>query len=141
MAGLVSYDVSGSSSEDESEVTLETNKKLDFKALAIHSAPVVEHCHLDIKRDTQNVVDPTQKEIVYNPKYEQLFAPLVGPMNPYRGKDAVVDKNVLTGRLEETHLSDFQFENQRKNFHCYGVANNPSDGASTNDIIRDHVCL
>lgn len=35
-------------------------------------------------------------------------------------------KNTLTGYVEKAHISAFQFENQRRTFHTYGYALDPS---------------
>lgn len=83
-------------------------------------------------QDVQRVVDPTTKELQYNPKYEELFAPVKGPDNPNLTDQMKAPRNTLAGYVEKAHISAFQFENQRRTFHTYGYALDPSvDGATT----------
>lgn len=66
------------------------------------------------------------QEVRRNPKYEELFAPDVGPENPYKTQQQKANKNILSGYVEKAHLNEFQFENQRRTFHSYGFAIDPS---------------
>uniref|UniRef100_A0A2C9K688 Pre-mRNA-processing factor 17 n=1 Tax=Biomphalaria glabrata TaxID=6526 RepID=A0A2C9K688_BIOGL len=71
-------------------------------------------------------IDPKTKELKYNPKHDELFAPQVGPFNPFRTQQAKAVRNNLAGFAEPAHFSDFQFDNQRKTFTSYGFALDPS---------------
>ncbi|KAK0041818.1 pre-mRNA-processing factor 17 [Biomphalaria pfeifferi] len=71
-------------------------------------------------------IDPKTKELKYNPKHDELFAPQVGPINPFRTQQAKAVRNNLAGFAEPAHFSDFQFDNQRKTFTSYGFALDPS---------------
>ena len=62
----------------------------------------------------------TSKEVLYNPKAEELFAPVVGPDCLSRSQQEKAQRNMLAGFVEEAHLSEFQFEAQRKNFAACG---------------------
>ena len=42
-------------------------------------------------------IAPDAKEVMYNPKYDELFTPLVGPDNPLKTQQAKADKNTLAG--------------------------------------------
>lgn len=105
--------------------------------LQIKTSMMVELCAAPLvvaegSQDVQRVVDPTTKELQYNPKYEELFAPVKGPDNPNLTDQMKAPRNVLAGYVEKAHISAFQFENQRRTFHTYGYALDPSaDGAST----------
>lgn len=68
-------------------------------------------------------IDSVTKEVLYNPKYEELYAPEVGPENPFQTRQQRALKNMLSGFVEQTHISDFQFENQRRTFNSYGMQN------------------
>lgn len=57
---------------------------------------------------------------MHNPKFEELFAPEVGPENPFKTQQQRALKNTLAGYVEKAHFSDFQFENQRRTFTSYG---------------------
>jgi len=135
----------GSSSEDEADddskdkpeakkakVTIEENLHLkpstssqfsSVKTLAVVSAPFVQP---NETMDTRRHLDPASKEVTYNPKYEDLFAPVVGPMDPNKDEEDYAPKNSLTGFIEAAHVNNFQFDLQRKTFHSYGYAMDPS---------------
>lgn len=76
--------------------------------------------------DSSRPVDPATKVLLYNPKYDDLYAPTVGPDNPFQSHLAKASKNMLTGFVEKSNFSDMQFENQRRTFKSYGYAMNPS---------------
>ncbi|XP_017776658.1 PREDICTED: pre-mRNA-processing factor 17 isoform X2 [Nicrophorus vespilloides] len=123
-----------SSSEDENgdeekqETLEEVNPEFSIKkSLVVCAAPLVlptgsEECIQHI--------DPTAKEIEHNPRYEELFAPALGPANPYKTRQMKSDRNILSGYVEPAHLSAFQFENQRRTFNSYGYALDPTVGTS-----------
>lgn len=75
-------------------------------------------------------IDSITKEVMYNPKYEELFAPEIGPENPFQTRQQRAHKNMLSGFVEQTHISDFQFENQRRTFNSYGYALDPTVGGT-----------
>ncbi|XP_022905566.1 pre-mRNA-processing factor 17 [Onthophagus taurus] len=125
-----------SSSDEESELKApieETKINEEFsikKHLSVCATPIVlptgsEECLQHI--------DPSAKEIVYNPKYEELFAPMVGPENPFRTHQMQSDRNMLSGYVEPAHISEFQFENQRRTFNSFGYALDPSISGETID--------
>lgn len=93
------------------------------KQLTVCAAPPVAPTALD---DDKIHIHPDTKELSYNPKYEELFAPVVGPVNPYKTQQELVDRNMLSGHVEPAHVSDFQFENQRRTFASFGYALDPS---------------
>lgn len=71
-------------------------------------------------------VDPSAKEVSYNPRYEEMFSPQVGPLNPFKTRQQSASKNALAGYVEAAHVSDFTFETQRRTFTSYGYALDPS---------------
>jgi pre-mRNA-processing factor 17 len=62
-------------------------------------------------------IDPDTKEVMHNPKYEELFSPQVGPDNPLKTQQAKADKNMHSGYVEPAHFTDFHFENQWRTMH------------------------
>jgi len=66
-------------------------------------------------------IDPTSEELKYNPKADELFAPTLGPENSFRTSQQKAKRNTLAGYIEPAHLSEFQFEAQRKTFASYGI--------------------
>lgn len=63
---------------------------------------------------------------MHNPKFEELYAPTYGPENPFQTQQMKANRNMLSGFVEMAHISDFQFENQRRTFTSYGYAMDPS---------------
>lgn len=133
MLSLLQY--SGSSDEDgdtslntakksTSDPETKINPKYSFKSqLAVCAAPEVVPTGLDADQMHINL-DTT--ELSYNPKFDVLFAPILGPVNPFKTQQQSVDRNMLSGHIEQAHVSEFQFENQRRTFTSYGYALDPS---------------
>lgn len=66
-------------------------------------------------------MDPTSKELLYNPKAEELYAPTLGPDCPFKTGQQRAHRNTVAGFVEPAHLSEFQFEAQRKTFTSFGL--------------------
>uniref|UniRef100_A0A5K3EP66 Pre-mRNA-processing factor 17 n=1 Tax=Mesocestoides corti TaxID=53468 RepID=A0A5K3EP66_MESCO len=122
MAELVAYD---NSSDDEVGSPKLSPKLITTSTLvpAINSTAPVE-----IKEDVLSLVpvDPHSTELVHNPRYDQLFAPQVGPENPFASDRQKAPKNMLTGLVEPTNVNTFTFENQYRTFMRYGYSEDPS---------------
>ncbi|CAH0693385.1 unnamed protein product [Chilo suppressalis] len=147
MLNIQSY---GSSSEDENdqEVVRENSnesllthlKPVDpklsvAKTMQICAAPVV----MPTNNDDTRVLIPANQELMHNPKYEELFAPTFGPENPFQTQQMKANRNILSGYVEKAHISDFQFENQRRTFTSYGYAIDPStdgDAGKTDAVVH-----
>lgn len=93
------------------------------KTLAVCAAPTVVPMG---KVAVQRTLDPTLKEVEYNPRYEELYAPVKGPENPNLTEQMRAQRNTLAGYVEKAHINAFQFENQRRTFHTYGYALDPT---------------
>lgn len=76
--------------------------------------------NLQSSLDPRRHIDPLSKELAYNPKYEELFAPVKGPEHPFKTGQQKAHKNTLSGYVEKAHMNEFNFENQRRTFHSYG---------------------
>lgn len=95
-------------------------------------------CYLFQNSDDNRVLIPANAELMHNPKYEELFAPTYGPENPFQTQQMKANRNVLAGFVERAHISDFQFENQRRTFTSYGYAMDPStdgDAETANSVV------
>ncbi|XP_071528942.1 pre-mRNA-processing factor 17 [Panulirus ornatus] len=77
-------------------------------------------------------IDPRDKVLKYNPKYEDLYAPSLGPQKP-QTKYHEVARNTLAGHVEPAHFNDFEFESQRRTFTSYGYAVDPSISGNPDD--------
>lgn len=96
------------------------SKVLDF---SVKSAPTVT---LNEAMDQRRHIDPTAKEVKYNYKYEELYAPEVGAYNPNKTQQQRAKKNNLAGFVENAHVNEFQFETQRRTFQSFNFAYDPS---------------
>jgi len=148
MFGLKAYDSgssSGESSDDEdvkkneaktAEETLHLKPSTSstFMSTALVSAPVVQP---NEKMDERLHIEPGTKELAYNPKFDELYAPVAGPNNPFKSQQEAATKNTLSGYVEPAHINNFQFELERRTFHSYGFAHDPSQDNPGNKMITN----
>ena len=112
-------------SRDDSTLHLKASTSTST-ALVVAAPAVAPNETMDRRRHIAH----DAKEVSYNPKYEEMFAPMVGPENPHKTETQKADKNMLSGKVEPAHLNEFQFELQRRTFHSYGFAQDPSNDPS-----------
>ncbi|KAJ8275237.1 hypothetical protein COCON_G00098620 [Conger conger] len=100
---------------------LNSGKKTSLALL--NSAPEVA-----VKEDvmTGTHLDPSLKEVTFNPTFDTMFAPEFGPVNPFKTQQMAAPRNMLSGFAEPAHVNDFMFEQQRRTFSTYGYALDPS---------------
>lgn len=120
----------GSSSDSEPEPAVSYGAIASFKnkMRILNSTPVVA------ERDEVKPYDfiaADAKVVVYNPTVEQMYAPQLGPSNPFKTQQAAAQKNMFCGFVEQTGVSEFQFDAQRKTFHTQGYAEDPTAYAQT----------
>ncbi|XP_054266281.1 pre-mRNA-processing factor 17-like [Macrosteles quadrilineatus] len=129
MLQIQQYSDSGDSDFDENATTAHLKPLDDGKTIAkialsnVCAAPDVTPMG---PSDSMKFVDVTTKELTKNLKYEELFAPELGPENPFLTQQQRAQKNTLSGFVEKAHISEFQFENQRRTFSSYGYAIDPT---------------
>src|SRR6266487_4609276 len=96
--GLVAYDVDDDSDENESEEsdeietkapTMEAISAFNKKLPNVCLAPAVDDSTMAIRAQLQRAINPHvgvggTRELKYNARYEDLFAPEVGPVNPFK---------------------------------------------------------
>ncbi|PSN51199.1 hypothetical protein C0J52_06069 [Blattella germanica] len=88
--------------------------------------------------DSLRHIDSTTQEVMHNPKFEELFAPELGPENPFQTRQQRAHKNMLSGYVEQAHISDFQFENQRRTFNSYAMeAAKEADGRTVFESTKE----
>ncbi|KAJ3146287.1 pre-mRNA-processing factor 17, partial [Irineochytrium annulatum] len=78
--------------------------------------------------------DVTTKEITHNVPYAELAKPLAGPINPFSKSN--VQRNTLTGFVEEYAISDFTFDTMQRTFNNFGYAADPN-GALGSEYVGD----
>jgi pre-mRNA-processing factor 17 len=127
---LVHYENSDSD-PDHDEIAGQTS--MEFTALptqnlcpSVDPSAVVE---FQRKSEVGRDVDfRSNKDLTYNAKYEKLFAPEFGPA---RTTNSDAQKNFLTGHIQAAHVSESQFEEERRAFHFRGKAADPSEGSGS----------
>lgn len=134
MLGLVDYTNSDSESSEpgatSNEDVIAHLKPIDPK-LSIAKTLTISLAPNAVPTGSKHVpraIDPKSKELTYNPRYEELCTPVQGPENPNLTQQMRAPKNVVAGFLEKAHISEFEFENQRRTFHSFGYALDPSTG-------------
>ncbi|XP_064404437.1 pre-mRNA-processing factor 17-like isoform X2 [Halichondria panicea] len=134
MDGLVSYCSSGEEEDGSPHTTSQDVLDALKSKLPLNSAPPVpmKESPLSLLR-----VDPKAKQVAFNPTVDQLFTPEVGPVNPFKTRQQKADKNILTGHVEPAHFDHFQFENQRRTFHSYGYAVDPTASSASAEVIGE----
>nr|XP_029486747.1 pre-mRNA-processing factor 17-like [Oncorhynchus nerka] len=143
MAATLGSYLSDSDNETKSHVNPE---KVDPDALA-HLQPlksgktmslsVLNSAHeVAVKEAVETGVhlDPSLKEVTYNPTYETMFAPEFGPVNPYQSKQMAAPRNMLSGYAEPAHVNNFMFGQQRRTFSTFGYAVDTSQNSSSSYI-------
>lgn len=135
LSALKSYGSGGSDEELSAEDDFST------KTSNLSSSTLVALKRVDLAPDVMTRVDSTAKthlvsvfsssgsktkELSFNPKFDDLFAPCAGPVNPFKSAQQAAPKNTLTGFIESAHISDFSFETQRRTFESFGYAQDPS---------------
>ncbi|KAJ3214480.1 pre-mRNA-processing factor 17 [Dinochytrium kinnereticum] len=94
-------------------------------------APSGKKVKLDLAPDV-NIQDLTSfnylpdiktKEIMHNLPYHDLAKPDVGPSNPFA--TAKLNRNNLTGFVEDYAMSDFAFDSMQRTFNNFGYAAHP----------------
>lgn len=137
LAALGAYKGSDSESDDENKNCQKvTDQQLHLTTPAITLEPVVEPAPNVVTRYDLNYarcIDTKAGEIVFNPTVDELYTPEQGPHHPFKTKQASVMRNTLAGYAEKEHISDFAFETQRRNYHAYGRAVDPSKDFDANE--------
>ncbi|GIY56051.1 pre-mRNA-processing factor 17 [Caerostris darwini] len=136
MAGislLKEYNSDSNASDDDTEIFDSSKNIAELKnKFRIDAAPVVEYKDPSANRPC---VDPLSRTVNFNPKYEELYAPVAGPENPFKTQQQKADKNMLAGFVESAHINEFHFECQRRTFTSYGYAVDPT--LSSTEIVKD----
>uniref|UniRef100_H2YRL7 Uncharacterized protein n=1 Tax=Ciona savignyi TaxID=51511 RepID=H2YRL7_CIOSA len=137
------YDDASDSDHTDSDTPATEDELLHLKPLptapslsiaTIKSAPDV--ITKDDVKLVQVINHVDNKTVLFNPTYEQMHAPEQGPANPFKTKQQLAQKNMLSGYVQDAHFNHFNFENQRRTFHSYGYAIDPSvDSSSSGDKI------
>ncbi|KAI3388259.1 hypothetical protein SNEBB_000700 [Seison nebaliae] len=133
MLGLVDYS-SSDENEDVDDVAIDDNirEKLSVRnKMKLEMAPIVYPMVSGEKECGK--VPIAAKEIFFNPKADDLYGQSydvqigndeLSTSTPYYKKD--LKNNWLTGRVEIEYVNEFAFEEQRRNFHSFGWAKDPT---------------
>jgi len=75
----------------------------------------------------------------YNPTFEELHRPTLGPLAPYAKKGGAVQRNVWNGHAEHVNVGEFNFEDQRVTFEQMGYAVDPSVDNSSYVSVQKYI--
>ncbi|CAD6942974.1 unnamed protein product, partial [Tilletia controversa] len=75
---------------------------------------------------TALLMRPTDTEMHVNLRYEDMAAPIQGPENPFSNRKLGAVQNTLSGHVENSAMSEFDFKNQHRTFEQHGYARNPN---------------
>ncbi|EDQ84982.1 uncharacterized protein MONBRDRAFT_34436 [Monosiga brevicollis MX1] len=122
------YGSASSDEEDEAPQNVKGHVKTSAKtapatSIAVNTAPSVP------ARPTESGlyhISPAQREISYNPKAEELFAPVVGPRPRFENPTKHIHFNTYTGHVEQGDIDSFHFDDQQRTFAVRGYAADPS---------------
>lgn len=109
MLSIQAYDSSSdgesadSSTENPAEVIFQAPEPIPAELVKFSSKKDLQICAtptvLPPAIDEDKIhIHPDTKELLYNPKYEELFAPVVGPTNPFKTKQQEIERNMLSGK-------------------------------------------
>lgn len=123
--------VAGYSSDSSVDsVTMARLKKPTSMALTVNLAPSVDDV---LERAKKALVNPSMRELDYNPRYDELYGAVEGPANPNQmGALSAAQMNCWTGYVETHHVSEHTFNENYQRFQCHGVTANPSDDVGSN---------
>lgn len=111
MSSLVPYDYD--SEEDDDTPTLNMSGKItDVEAAPDVDESQVVQFKLKTQFDAATYVAKS-KELTFNPKFQDLYAPEYGPQDPDRAQ-AGLKKNFLTGHVEPANINEVVFEEERR---------------------------
>ncbi|CAM6126034.1 unnamed protein product [Calypogeia fissa] len=103
----------------------------------VSAAPEVADDALAVvkKGQERNPIAPSQHSVNYNPTYDQLWAPIVGPAHPFV-KDGIAQglRNHKLGFVEDASIAPFVFDEQYNTFHTYGYAADPATRTGSNVV-------
>ncbi|KAJ3112284.1 pre-mRNA-processing factor 17 [Phlyctochytrium bullatum] len=134
-------DLLGSYDSDEQEASVPA-KKLKPETKKDSAAPASKSLAVELAPDVniQNFAsfnylpDVKTKEITHNVPYADLAKPILGPSNPFANTN--VNKNVLTGYVEDFAMSDFTFETMQRTYNNFGYALHPSAEHYVGDMTK-----
>jgi len=124
---VANYGSSGDEAEEVNDLGVEVAPPIAIKAkLAISKKARPDIKPMGDPNAGLRIVQAGTKSVSYNPTYQELFSPVVGPVVKHQKTGHNVQKNTWNGRVEEGDLDEFSFEDQRRTFATRGYAVDPS---------------
>ncbi|CAK5009775.1 unnamed protein product [Meloidogyne enterolobii] len=134
---LQNYKGDSSSDDETSSIQMEEINS-EPRGIIMPLVNIAPHVVVSSPVQQAAVIDPKTKELYYNPKYEELFMPDVGPSNPFKSEHQKAPKNTLTGFVEPAHFSGFHFDRAIRSYDTLGYAENPSaDAGGSSSFVGD----
>ncbi|KAI6203118.1 39S ribosomal protein L52, mitochondrial [Aphelenchoides besseyi] len=116
-----------SDSDEDGEITNEPRPLL-LPNSGVNLAPALSRT---VKPTSTVAVYDQNREVKYNPKYDELFGPEAGPSNPFKTAQQLAKKNMLTGFVEAASFNDFHFDRAMRSYDTLGYSENPTAHSST----------
>ncbi|KAJ3069956.1 hypothetical protein HDU98_006972 [Podochytrium sp. JEL0797] len=121
MNSLTAYDSDSSGGPDDAPAVASSSSQILTKRIKVDAAPDVNTEDLSEYRYLPGV---KTKEIMHNVPFADLAKPLVGPSNPFQQE--AMNKNILTGFVEEHNMSEFAFSTMERTYLNFGYTVNPN---------------
>ncbi|KAE8211909.1 hypothetical protein CF327_g4386 [Tilletia walkeri] len=97
-----------------------------IKPVGVSSAVPVGDFVVENEASTALLMRPTDTEMHVNLRYEDMAAPIQGPENPFSNRKLGAVQNTLSGHVENSAMTEFDFKNQHRTFEQHGYARNPN---------------
>ena len=95
--------------------------------------------HATAKTNNRSVIDPNIRTIYHNPKVEDLYAPVEGPVQAgsvgslQQQQQQRQQRNHGSGHVQPNYISASAFDEQYQTFNSYGYAANPNNNDNNNN--------
>jgi pre-mRNA-processing factor 17 len=127
----------GSDDEDNNNNVTSTTASITPK---VNLTPHVITTLVPATNTTSVLVSPYEKQIAFNAKYEDMYAPVYGPEDPYANSSNLASATVTsnTGQIESYTMNDYMFSKQ---LYSYGTNENKKKkkykrSAGSSDLAR-----
>ncbi|CAI5469690.1 unnamed protein product [Closterium sp. Yama58-4] len=72
-------------------------------------------------------IDPSKRNLQFNPTYDQLWTPVVGPAHPHNADGRALGlRNHRLGSVQDAAVDSFVFDEQYHTFQAYGYSVDPA---------------
>ncbi|CAI5497908.1 unnamed protein product [Closterium sp. Naga37s-1] len=100
--------------------------------------PVSDALLAAVPRDIMTApIDPSKRNLQFNPTYDQLWTPVVGPAHPHNADGRALGlRNHRLGSVQDASVDSFVFDEQYHTFQAYGYSVDPASVNGT-EVVGD----